>query len=272
MRNLGVGLTADQIAARKNSLGGSDANILMNGDAPAILDLWRVKRGEQEPEDLSGVLPVIMGQWTEELNRCWFERQTGREVWDEGNQHTNLNHPFMACTLDGVTATEAGEAAVFEAKHVNAFSNADEVVQRYMPQLHHNMAVTGLKWAVLSIFLGTLKYEFVEVECDDWYLARLIDREREFWACVESGEPPAEMPPVAAPVPAAELREVDMDGNNEWASLAGVWIETHADHKTFTATDKKIKALMEPDMGRVFGYGVECNRAKNNALRIKEMK
>ena len=49
----------------------------MGGDEGALLLLWREKRGEAEPEDLSGNLIVQLGLVTEDLNRLWYERNTG---------------------------------------------------------------------------------------------------------------------------------------------------------------------------------------------------
>lgn len=260
------------LLARRGSLGGSDANILMNGDPAAILHLWQEKRGEAEPEDLSRVLPVQMGVWTEPLNVHWFELMTGRLVCNKGDVRTHPAYPFMACTLDGVTATANNEPGVFEAKHVNQFSKIDEIVQKYMPQLHHNMAVTGLSHAILSVFVGTFTHEIVEVACDDWYLAQLIDREKAFWACVQSGEPPVQMEPVAAPVPPEKMRTVEMEGSNEWASYAADWLGSRDATKKFAASEKGIKGLMEADVGHAFGHGLECKRAKNGSLRISEVK
>jgi hypothetical protein len=41
----------------------------MGGDEAALIHLWREKRGEIEPEDLSGNLIVQLGVVTEALNR-----------------------------------------------------------------------------------------------------------------------------------------------------------------------------------------------------------
>ena len=38
---------------RGHFVGGSDARIIMGSDEAALLRLWREKRGEVEPEDLS---------------------------------------------------------------------------------------------------------------------------------------------------------------------------------------------------------------------------
>ena len=48
-------------AERRKGIGGSDANIIMSGDPERLIALWREKRGEAEPEDLSGNLAVQMG-------------------------------------------------------------------------------------------------------------------------------------------------------------------------------------------------------------------
>jgi predicted phage-related endonuclease len=39
---------------RRSFLGGSDARVIMGSDEPALLRLWREKRGEAEPPDYSG--------------------------------------------------------------------------------------------------------------------------------------------------------------------------------------------------------------------------
>ena len=56
-------------ADRRYFIGGSDARIIMGDDETALLRLWREKRGEAEPEDLSGNLIVQLGVMTEHLNR-----------------------------------------------------------------------------------------------------------------------------------------------------------------------------------------------------------
>ena len=65
---------------RRSFIGGSDARIIMGDDESALLRLWREKRGEAEPEDLSGNLIVQLGLVTEDLNRHWYERNTGQAI------------------------------------------------------------------------------------------------------------------------------------------------------------------------------------------------
>ena len=50
-----------QIPNRREFIGGSDARIIMGNDEAALIRLWKEKRGEVEPEDLSGNLIVQLG-------------------------------------------------------------------------------------------------------------------------------------------------------------------------------------------------------------------
>ena len=115
----------------------------MGEDEAALVRLWREKRGEVEPEDLSGNLIVQLGVVTEPLNRHWFERNTGQVLTDVQRR---VQHPvvrWMAATLDGMVEATG---AVFEAKFMLPWSFSEEgAAEKYMPQLQHNMWVTNAK-------------------------------------------------------------------------------------------------------------------------------
>ena len=57
---------------RPNGIGGTDAQKLVEGN---WIDLYDLKIGKTQPDDLSNVLPVQMGTATENLNRAWFEKE-----------------------------------------------------------------------------------------------------------------------------------------------------------------------------------------------------
>ena len=67
---------------RRAFLGGSDARIIMGSEETALLRLWREKRGEAVPDDLSRNLIVQLGKATEDLNRHWYELNTGQSIRD----------------------------------------------------------------------------------------------------------------------------------------------------------------------------------------------
>ncbi len=72
--------TKRRSADRRYFIGGSDARIIMGTDEAALLRLWREKRSEVGPTDLSGNLIVQLGLVTEELNRRWYEANTGNVI------------------------------------------------------------------------------------------------------------------------------------------------------------------------------------------------
>ena len=125
-----VGLGAAQLRSRMSGIGGSDANTILSGNGDRIIALWREKRGEVEPEDLSDRLPVALGCWTEAFNRQWYEKITGSVVSGVGRSVQCQRYDWRRCTLDGYVEDLA---AVFEAKHTSAFAKADEMLERYMP-------------------------------------------------------------------------------------------------------------------------------------------
>src|SRR5712664_1526015 len=195
-------------ADRRMFIGGSDAWIIMGSDEAALVHLWREKRGEAEPEDLSGNLVVQLGRTTEELNRSWYERNTGRRVRDVQRRVRHSAIPWMAATLDGIVE---GTEAVFESKFMLPWSFSEEAAaEKYMPQLQHNMWVTHLRASVLSIITGGGKWVEIKTHADPLYQHLIVTAERKFWRCVESGEPPT-LFGVDPPKPRIEaVRIVDM--------------------------------------------------------------
>lgn len=261
-----IGLSAEAIAGRANCIGGSDANIIMSGDDDRVIGLWREKRGEEPPADLSRVLPVMLGSWTEPFHRMWYMRETGQEITDAGGVRICPKHDWRTCSLDGFIP-DLG--AIWEAKHVGAFSKPEEITARYMPQLQHNMAVCGVEKAILSVIYGNHKWETYEIGFDWLYQDDLLAAELAFWECVKSGDPPADLPAAPAPKPLA-TREMDMSGSNSWAEHAATWIKHNENAKAFEKAAKELKAMVEDDVSRAHGHGIEAKRAKNGAITIRE--
>src|ERR1700722_10145930 len=80
----------------------------MRADEAALIRLWREKRGESEPEDLSNNLIVQLGVATEELNRNWYERNSQCSVTDVQRWVPHPVHRYLPATLDGfVNALDA---------------------------------------------------------------------------------------------------------------------------------------------------------------------
>jgi predicted phage-related endonuclease len=249
---------------RRAFIGGSDARIVMGNDEVALLRLWREKRGEVEPEDLSGNLIVQLGTVTEPLNRLWFERNTGRVIKDVQRR---VQHPvvrWMAATLDG---TVEGTGAVFEAKFMLPWSFSEEAAaEKHMAQLQHNMWVINAKEAALSIITGGGKWVEINVGADSLYQHLLLTAEKKFWRCVETGELPR-LYGAEAPRPRIEaVRVVDMSSSNSWAEFAGVFRSTRDAYLEHERAKGELKTLMPEDAKEAMGHGIRAKRSKSGAI------
>ena len=250
--------------ARRCFIGGSDARIIMGNDEPALLCLWREKRGEAEPEDLSGNLVVQLGVVTEGLNRLWFERNTGQVVTAVQRR---VEHPvsrFLAATLDGMVE---GTGAVFEAKFMLPWSFSEEAAaEKHMAQLQHNMWVTNATAAVLSIITGGGKWVEIKIPADSLYQHLLLTAEKKFWRCVESGERPRVfgVEPPRARIEA--VRIVDMSASNAWAEFSSVFRRTHEAHLEHENARAELKGLMPEDAKEAIGHGIRARRSKSGAV------
>ena len=249
---------------RRYFIGGSDARIIMGNDEAALLRLWREKRGEVEPEDLSGNLIVQLGVATEDLNRRWYEANSGQVVTDVQKRFFHPVLRWMAATIDG--RIESSDA-VFEAKFMLPWSFSEQAAaEKYMPQLQHNMVVAAARTAVLSVITGGGKWVEILAHADPLYQHLIVTAERKFWHCVESGEQP-QLFGVEPPKPRLEaVRIVDMTFSNAWAELAAVFRRTRQAHLEHEQAKAELKNLVPEDANEAIGHGVRAKRSKTGAV------
>src|ERR1700745_4277120 len=254
-------------ADRRAFIGGSDARIIMGDDEAALLRLWQEKRGEVEIPDLSGDLLVQLGTVTEQLNRQWYEKNTGQVVTDAQRQVFHAIHRWMAATLDGrVEAT----GAVFEAKFMLPWNFSEEAAaEKHMAQLQHNMWVTASRTAVLSIITGGGKWVEITIPADPLYQHLLLTAEKKFWRCVETGEPPR-LFGIEPPRPRVEaVQTVDMSGSNAWSEFANLYRLTRSAAIDHDRAKTELKALVPEDAKEASGYGVRAKRSKSGAISFE---
>jgi predicted phage-related endonuclease len=257
-------MTAKPWKERRYFIGGSDARIIMGNDETDLIRLWQEKRGEIEPEDLSGNLVVQLGLATEDLNRSWYQTNSGQVLTDIQRR---IRHPvlrWMAATLDGrVEAT----GAVFEAKFMLPWSFSEEAAaEKYMPQLQHNIWVAAARSAVLSVITGGGKWVEITTHADPLYQHLIVTAERKFWRCVESGEPPR-LFGVEPPKPRIEaVRIVDMSGSNSWSEFADLFHNTRQAFLDHERSKAELKALMPEDAKEAIGHGLRARRSKSGAV------
>jgi predicted phage-related endonuclease len=249
---------------RRSYLGGSDARTIMGNDQSALLRLWREKRGEAEPEDLSGNLIVQLGNVTEDLNRVWYERNTGQVITDVQRRVFHPVKRWMGATLDGMVE---GTSTVFEAKFMLPWTFSEEAAaEKHMAQLQHNMWVTSSKAAALSIITGGGKWVEITIPADPLYQHLLLTAEKKFWRCIETGETP-HLFGVEPPRPRIEaVRVVDMSSSNAWAEFAAGFRRTRSAFLEHEKTKTELKSLMPEDAKEAIGHGIRAKRSKSGAI------
>jgi len=236
----------------------------MGDDESALLRLWREKRGETEPEDLSDNLVVQLGSVTEDLNRRRYEFNTGLMVRDI---QKHVKHPtlrWMAATLDGVVE---GTGAVFEAKFMLPWTFTEEAAaEKHMAQLQHNMWVVTARSSVLSIITGGGKWVEIKIYADPLYQHLLLTAERKFWRCVQSGELPL-LFNIETPRPRLEaVKVVDMASSSLWAEFAATYLRTKEAHTEHEIAKAGLKKLVPEDAREASGHSIKARRSKSGAI------
>ena len=217
-----------------------------------------------EPEDLSDNLIVQLGAVTEDLNRRWYERNTGQVVTDVQRR---LQHPvirWMAATLEAWSRHRRGVRS----------------------QVHAALVVLGRSGGRKAHAAAAAQY--VGRQCPDrpccrsspaaangsrspshadpLYQHLLLTAEKKFWRCVENGEPPR-LFGVEPPRPRIEaVRIVDMSASNAWAEFAGIFRRTRPAFLEHEAAKAELKSLMPEDAKEAIGHGMRAKRSKSGAV------
>jgi len=251
---------------RQGFIGGSDATAIMRGE---WYDLWCIKTGRTQPEDLSRNLAVQMGIHTEDFNLKWFEQERNvvlRNHQFEIQRNTDSGIPIKG-TLDAMV-----DDAVVEAKHTNAFNDMDGVIERYMPQLQLYMwLANATQGAYLSVIFGNSKWESVHVQKDTNYIINLLAVIGDFWRhVVEDREPIGfDVPKVdIASIPIDDMVVRDASQDNHFVSLSADYINHMEAAKIHERTKKDLKAMVGDDEREVFCEYLTVKRDKRGALRI----
>jgi len=252
---------------RRHFIGGSDARIIMGEDETDLIRLWREKRGEAEPQDLSQNLIVQLGTVTEDLNRQWYQRCTAQTIKDVQKRIRHPINKWMGATLDGIVEQTG---SIYEAKFMLPWAFSEEAAaDKHMAQLQHNMWVANARSGVLSIITGGGKWVEIKIYADPLYQHLLITAEKKFWRCVQSGDPPR-LFGVEPPRPRLEaVRVVDMGSSNVWAQLAASYRRTKSPYEEHETTKLELKKLIPEDAKEATGHGLKAKRSKSGAISFE---
>jgi hypothetical protein len=259
-------LTPEQLKAREGKITGSQMNIIMSGNQDRILNLWRELVGDPryEPEDLSKVWPIRLGEATEALNLAWYELKYNHTLIRKGMVVVD---GWKAVTLD---AWDAKDDIPVEAKCVNSRVSMDDVIARYAPQTHWQMIVTGAKKCALSVIIGGAEpiVEIIPYNAD--YADSLVARARVFLDHVENLIPPCEIPKIEPPP--LPVKEYDMSHSLEWESAASGWVQSYGAAQIAKEQEQKLKSLVPEDARKCWGHGVIVTRNRAGSMSLRELR
>ena len=171
------------------------------------VDLWEIKTGRRQQEDISQKPYVKYGTKAEKYLRELFKLDHPEYLvlYQENNMFLNDAYPWAHASLDGWLGSENGFRGIWECKTTNILNSQQKekwdnrIPDNYYCQLLHYFMVTEYKFAVLK---AQLKYDYgddvmcvtkeyrierTEVEQDIRYLA---EKEKEFWECVREDRKP----------------------------------------------------------------------------------
>lgn len=187
----------------RDRIGGSECSAII-GMNPYMtnIELWQIKTGRIQPEDISDKPYVRYGHQAEPLLRELFKLDFPeyRVEYYPNNMILNEEMPWAHASLDGELVDPDGRRGILEIKTTNILQSMqrekwnDGIPDNYYCQILHYLMVTGYSFVILKaqlksewqgeIRLATKHYkiERKDVEDDINYLRRM---ERDFWDCVK---------------------------------------------------------------------------------------
>lgn len=193
----------------RSRIGGSDAaSIVGMNPYRSNVELWEIKTGQREQEDISEKSYVKYGTVAEQYLRELFKLDFPEYKVDyvDNNMFLNDTFQFGHASLDGILTDKDGRKGILEIKTTNILQSMQRekwnhrIPDNYYIQLLHYFIITEFDFAVLKaqlksefngeIYLQTKHYkiERADVLEDIKYLEK---EERRFWHQVIKRERPA---------------------------------------------------------------------------------
>ncbi len=180
--------TPEWLEMRKNKVGASDAPIIMEASPwKSPYQLWEEKLGLVENSHTSSSMQ--RGHDLEPLARLELEKLTGLFLLPSVRMHASL--PWMMASLDAI---DPEGKYIAEIKCPGATDHnqalAGNIPDKYFPQLQHQIEVCQLEMGYYFSFDGNAGV-LLKIYRDDTYIKKMLQKEQEFWDCVQELTPPA---------------------------------------------------------------------------------
>ena len=249
-------------------IGGSDCVKIMQGN---WLELWQIKTGRAEGDDLSNNIAVQLGIYTESFNIGWFEKQMNAHVKDQqlAFEKTIGGVPVKG-TIDG-----RWNNAVLECKHTNAHNSMEAAVSYYMPQIQTYAHLAEADGVWMSVIFGNNKWESTYVSYDQDYFDSMWAVVSDFWGYVLRDEEPVgiDIPSIATDqIALDDMVKRDASRDNHFISAAHDYLEHEEAAKAFDRAKKDLKAMVAHNEREVYSNLLTIKRDKRGSLRITARK
>ena len=254
---------------RKGFIGGSDCVKIMQGN---WLELWQIKTGRVEPEDLSRNIAVQMGVYTEDFNLGWFANEYDCTLtgFQKSFEETIGSVPVKG-TIDAMVG-DSIEDSIVEAKHTNAYNTLDKVIEYYMPQLQLYIHLAKANGAHISVIFGNNKWESAHVRRNEEYFNSMWAVVSDFWGYVlRDEEPVGNDQPIQLSIDKVSVDNMvkrNATSDNQFVDAAITYIENEAAAKTFESAKKQIKDMVGDNEREVYCDILTIKRDKRGSLRI----
>jgi len=257
---------------RQGFIGGSDATTIMQFK---WYDLWLVKTGRAESEDLSDNIAVQLGSHTEDFNIKWFEKSTGCNVTKQQKQFKKtVGIVPLVGTVDGVVTSKNALPSIIEAKHTNPFNDMNDMIERYMPQIQLYCHISGAVGCHLSVIFGNSKWQSAFIHRDQDYFNKMMVFINDFWwHVINDKEPvgidtPEDISINHIPVDNMVVRDASMD--NAFVDASITYINGLEQNKVFENAKKDLKNMVGSNEREVFCDYLTIRRDKRGSLRISK--
>ena len=180
-------INAQWLKERNKGIGGSEAAAILGMNKYSTpLDVWLLKTGRNERQDLSGNESVEWGSRLEsDVARKFAQNHPELIVKKKNALLTSKEYPWMLGSIDRVIKEkDTGRKGILEVKTTDkALSDdwAKSVPDYYIPQPTHYLAVTGYEFFWVAVLIGGNRYKEYYFERDEDDIKILIERESMFW-------------------------------------------------------------------------------------------
>jgi predicted phage-related endonuclease len=264
---------------RQGFIGGSDCVKIMQGH---WLELWQIKTGQRESEDLSDNIAVQLGVYTEDFNLTWFEKN----YWGKYQRLKVINKQLeleakiggvpVKGTIDGMVpiylkGNQLSGPHIIEAKHTNSYNTMEGVIEYYMPQVQTYIQLADADGCYLSVIFGNSKWESAYVARNDEYFNSMWAVVSDFWGYVVRGEEPVGVDTPTLSIDRIEVDQMvkrDASQDNAFISSAHDYLANEQAAKAFESAKKDLKDMVGSNEREVYCDLLTIKRDKRGALRI----